>query len=328
MFFSFTSQVQLIEQNGYKSETHYITTEDGYILTYHRIPHGINRTNINAPAAIIAHGLAGSSADFVNLGPNRSLGYILADNGFDVWIANFRGNFYSRKHKDLDVLRQPKEFFDYSFHEMGLYDIPAAVDYILNVTRTRSLHYLGLSQGAISFLVFASEKPEYTPKIRLASLMAPGAFPENTTSLIKPIVNGILKAFKEYNKNGIYETPGVEIIQTILSKCGKEDLFGMLCKLGVNLVSLGIDYSQINQEDLPIIGMNFPNPFGLKEVEHFIHLIRNGGFRKFDYGFEKNLLRWGDALPLEYNLSIIKIPIALYFGKNDGLAGQEVVYFA
>ena len=68
----------------------------------------------------------------VNL-PDESLGFVLADLGYDVWLGNNRGNAYSREHVNYNV--DDKEFWDFSFHEMAIYDLPANVDYIRNITQ-------------------------------------------------------------------------------------------------------------------------------------------------------------------------------------------------
>lgn len=60
---------------------------------------------------LIHHGLLSSSADWVLLGPNKALAYLLCDSGYDVWLGNARGNAYSRKHKQYTT--KDKEFWDF-----------------------------------------------------------------------------------------------------------------------------------------------------------------------------------------------------------------------
>jgi len=43
----------------------------------------------------------------------------------------------------------------------------------------------------------------------------------------------------------------------------------------------------------------------------------------FDYGHEKNLKRYGQEKPPVYDLSNIKIPVALFVGKTDGITSKE-----
>lgn len=77
--------------------------------------------------------------------------------------------------------------FIYSLHEIGTYDLPASIDYILKNTNVSQLHYIGYSMGTCVFFIMASEKPEYQSKIRSQISLAPVAYLSNTRSALRYI---------------------------------------------------------------------------------------------------------------------------------------------
>jgi pimeloyl-ACP methyl ester carboxylesterase len=85
-------------------------------------------------------------------------------------------------------------FVHYSFHEMGVYDLPAVIDYVLKATGTQKLHYVGHSMGTTMFYVLLSERPQYNSKILAMFSLAPAAFLSHMTNPLKAFFfNGGLK---------------------------------------------------------------------------------------------------------------------------------------
>ena len=52
-----------------------------------------------------------------------------------------------------------------------------------------------------------------------------------------------------------------------------------------------------------------------------------GGFGQFDFGEEKNMEKYGQATPPQYNLSLVTSPVALYYADNDKLSPVQVRQF-
>ena len=198
---------------------------------YHRIPHGkYTQNSRQKPAALLMHGIGSTSAEFVFGNPKGNLAFILADLGYDVWLGNARGTVWSRNHTTLDPGADAKRFFDFSWHEIGYYDLAAAIDYILATTKTKKLHYIGHSQGGTAFLVLASTRPSYNKKIRLASLLSPAVvtsetkipFLKNAVPLLED-VETLLQFLK------IYELPFTFEIRKFLSSYCKQPGSYSLC---------------------------------------------------------------------------------------------------
>jgi hypothetical protein len=99
----------IIRYWGYPSETHDVVTDDGYILTMHRIPYGKDgvQSNKSRPVILMMHGLEESSSCWVINLPEQSAGFLYADAGCDVWLGNVRGNTYSRDHISLNPRDKP-----------------------------------------------------------------------------------------------------------------------------------------------------------------------------------------------------------------------------
>jgi len=128
---------QLIKYWGYPVEEHWVTTEDGYILGLHRVPHGrTSPTPSPRPVVYLQHCLTCSSGVWSFGPPSKSLAYILADAGYDVWMGNSRGNSYSKNHTTLQPCStaECKEFWKFGWDEGGLYDVTSGVDYVLEHT--------------------------------------------------------------------------------------------------------------------------------------------------------------------------------------------------
>uniref|UniRef100_A0A8D2MAF7 Lipase n=1 Tax=Zonotrichia albicollis TaxID=44394 RepID=A0A8D2MAF7_ZONAL len=161
-------QSEKILFHGYPSEEYEVMTEDGYFLSLNRIPHGKEGTRT---PVLIVHGFCLDGGDWVDNLPENSLAFILADAGYDVWIGNNRGSSWSRRHRSLSTASE--EFWDFSFHEMAVYDLPAMVGFILMQTEQKQLFYVGHAQGSsLGFIAFSS-LPHLAKKIKLFFALAP-----------------------------------------------------------------------------------------------------------------------------------------------------------
>lgn len=186
-------QTEQIRHFGYPLEIHEVVTDDGYILELHRIPHGLkdegetNNSSSGKPVVFIMHGTLCTSGAFTSNYRDKSLAFVLADKGYDVWLGNQRGTPFSLRHAYLDEKNDKDKYWNFtqvfllktkkndfscfnSVTQFGVGDLSACIDYVLNETGKSNLHYIGHSQGNIGLYILLAEKPAYNDKVQVISL--------------------------------------------------------------------------------------------------------------------------------------------------------------
>ena len=71
---------------------------------------------------------------------------------------------------------------------MGVHDLPAEIDWVLNVTGHKKLYYIGHSMGTTISYVMASMRPEYNDKVHFIVSLAPVAFMSRVKSPVRLLV--------------------------------------------------------------------------------------------------------------------------------------------
>nr|XP_022910208.1 lipase 3-like [Onthophagus taurus] len=235
----------IIKKYNYPLERHWVTTEDGYIVELQRIPYSINKNTVqNRPAILFFHGNTGSAREFIVTG-RKSMGLVLSDEGYDIWLANARGTSWSRRHRYLNP--NYKQFWMFSFHEFGVYDLTAEINYIVNVTKQDKIFFIGHSQGGTAFCVMGSERPEMNEKIRLAILVAPNVYnTHQKNSFLRTLVDNIGLLKDIVYSIGLYEIPfNLQLGKFFSQLCVSRLKF--LCSIYINTV-MGFDKDQMDHE--------------------------------------------------------------------------------
>ena len=122
-----------------------MTTDDGYINLLVKLRSGEDESSKKKGAVLLIHGLIESSDCWVVNTKENSIGFILADAGYDVWMANTRGNKYSNKHARLN----PKEDWEYwnraLVPDIAKHDVPSFMEYIIKESNVQNMTVIGHS---------------------------------------------------------------------------------------------------------------------------------------------------------------------------------------
>ncbi|XP_045498207.1 lipase 3-like [Colias croceus] len=287
---------------GFNTRVYDVVTEDGYILPLINIPG-------KREVVLLIHGIVDSADTFIIRG-DKSLAITLAKAGYDVWSANMRGNRYSRRHVYLNPDKD-KQFWNYSYHEMGYYDIPAIIDFILQKTGERSLSAIGHSLGNTVFYVMGSTRPEYNEKINVLIALSPICFFNHA----RPPVSSLLEAIPH--------------ISDVLVRLGQEEVMGdetstrkmitllctviksyEICANGLLSTIGGSDPDELEPDFLPTLFTHFPTGTSRKTGLHLSQGYLKKDFALYDYG-ERNIEVYNSYYPPKYDLHRVTMKVVL-----------------
>jgi lysosomal acid lipase/cholesteryl ester hydrolase len=302
-----TTAPEMIELYGFHAETHTVTTSDGYILPLFRLRDRNLSQPLGTPVAL-QHGMLGSADEFL-YGGNKSLAIVLAKSHYDVWLLNVRGTRYGKNHTHLHI--DSPEFWDFTFEEMGKYDMIANLDYIRQKTQRAKIAFVGFSQGNTQmFAAFALNPQSIIDRVSTIIAAAPVIrfdFTKNVYLIIFSIIHvaRILEFFT-----------GPEIMRLNYPSCKWSGqmcaLLPGLCKFFLSVQGDWLPWYD-DDDSLPVYYSHYPAGTGAKALEHILSLIRWGGF--YRYPTKPN-----DPL-VPYDLDNIHgVPISLILGDQDEVA--------
>jgi len=319
---------EYVKSLGYPCERHHVMTDDGYVIYMYRIPYGKSANLLNIPQLPIStveqpqkkrpvvylqHGVCNSSSTWVVTGESQGLAFILAMNGFDVWMGNNRGTQFGRIHSKLD--HNSPDFWKFSWDQMAKYDLPAQINYVLQTTGATTLSYIGHSQGTAQAFAAFSTNENLQSKVNLFVALAPVVCLKHQSSQIFKILAS-LKTETLITMLGIGEIAQTQISRSLLPALAAK----LIGTTGFNdLWSLFMD-CDIDHAALPILTQYEPSPTSSQNLAHWSQLVRSGTFHAFDYGEAENLKLYGQATPQIYDLKNIHIPVAAFYGDLDYLA--------
>ncbi|KAL0702384.1 hypothetical protein Bca4012_058506 [Brassica carinata] len=315
----------MIAKLGYDSKYFKIRTKDARKLILLQIPKhrpGIDYEETYSPVQL-THGLIYALPQTIytrwngiswrRCSPNESLGFVLADHGFDVWVGNVRGTRYSYGHVTLS--ETDKEFWDWSWQDLAMYDLAEMVQYIYSVANSK-IFLVGHSQGTIMSFA-ALTQPRVAEMVEAAALLCPISYLDHVTApLVERMVfmhlDQMVVALGMHQINFRSDT----LVKLVDSLCeGHMDctdflssITGKNCCFNASRIEYYLDYE--------------PHPSSVKNLRHLFQMIRKGSFAQYDYGFLKNILTYGTSKPPEFELGHIpaSLPMWMGYGGSDLLA--------
>jgi pimeloyl-ACP methyl ester carboxylesterase len=312
---------QLCIKYGFQFEQHTVVTDDGYILTQYRIPGLIGDTNTDKPPVLFQHGLLDSANCWIMNYDDVAPAFVAARAGYDVWLGNSRGNTYSLAHVEYDPWKNEKKFWDFDWADMGMYDIPATLDYITSKTNYEKVAYVGHSQGTTQvFYGLAENEDYYKDKMSVFVALAPVTMLPNTDCTLFHLASDLYDEIDD-----LFDTLNIHSVlnNTWYTSTTVKLFCNAIPPICLALESIFVtNNTEYDDADRFQVYMNHePNGSSTKAILHYTQNLKEARFQEWAPDYHTFLdignKRKTDLIPLN---TISQVPIAMFVGNVDELA--------
>uniref|UniRef100_A0A6G1SG02 Lipase member K n=1 Tax=Aceria tosichella TaxID=561515 RepID=A0A6G1SG02_9ACAR len=358
---------QLINYAGFEYEEHYVIADDGYVTQLLRLINPkADRRQLKWPPVMLFHGanidnaaylLASTNAHHPEKYPRdesdgpmtsstRSLAFMLANNGYDVWLMSTRGSNKQNQaflnEDEIEEARQQHDwkpsksnfrlvkknrdkYWSYGLDEIIKYELREQIDKVRSLTNSDEVSIFSFSLSTPTTMAFLAANPDYAKKVRHYTQMAPAIAADHFTAIGDLYFEKICPHFKT---RGIGFTPSFlvkPVVRQLVFQFSKSHniRYSLVLKF-LNALFGPSEKYQTNLE-LNFVARIF-QPVSFKSIQHYCKNSRTKKLTKFDYGEKKNELIYHEKTPPEYKIDTLEVQNWLVIsGTNDALADANTV---
>jgi pimeloyl-ACP methyl ester carboxylesterase len=307
------------KNNQYAVNYFYTQTEDGITLALRR--YQPKQLSADKNPVILCHGFSYNLL-FWDLHEKVSLPRYLAQKGYDVWSLSLRGSSPSSQPINSSLRRltrfnlQPEtlkslqkgvreiQMQDWSVDDHIRYDVPAALRFVCEQTKTRKAHWIGHSMGGMVMFAFLGRRDN--DQADLVKSFVAMATPMAIFHPLSDPFQFLLDA-----------EPTLKIGSKVVGTSAPATLGSIFGDLNTPMDKLFFNSTNMDNEVLRALFHQAEEEMGSSQWKQLMNMVKQERFISLDQSTDYTA-----------NLGRVKVPVYLLSGSVDNMATPDAVRFA
>ena len=294
-------------------------TEDGWeIALYHYPPKG---TPKGKPPLVLCHGMALNNV-FWHITNKNNLPQWLADQGYDVWCCDLRGNGDSRyrerynRFQGINTGMRKRGRGDYwTVDDYADFDVPAIIDAVREKTASEKVTWIGHSMGGMVLYAYLINHPDDDKVANFVTLGSPIMMPQPANDILTKMVT---------DADVVNAALDAKVMKIVLRSFA---VFSTLAPTDLDILY----YRRDNVTDRSVVALWAYSCENIQRgvSDQLMEMVKTGYFWNEDK-IPYNAADPAGDKPVNYtsHLAEIKLPILLLCAKADNMSPEIAVQLA